>query len=354
MIDEPTELATYRTFRQFPLLHTSIREIGYVLDEKRSFKNSKQPLKSTGRIIAPRPTSNPLKELTRSCLPHINQLSTFRNEVLTNHFRHNPTPAADTHSSTKLSKDPFERAKEKLTRLSLSFDSKSSFNIMSGFADKYMSNVYFKSQIKHCLFISLTADEEESLFAYFLRVGSDTIDGADFSRFLLKLGSEARQKLRDELVKKRNEEVIERKSAQMEESARRRAYEDEHVTFRYSAEDTSTMLHKLSEAALKFEEQSDIAKLGFGAFLSPYEFKVQVEKTFGIKLSSEEAGAMTDYFKKETELYVDGIAFGKKFGRIRADAWRRHSLVQREIAKKTLKLRKMGQNVENYTQCLGR
>ena len=115
------------------------------------------------------------------------------------------------------------------------------------------------------------------------------------------------------------------------------------------------MLRRLDQAALKFEEASDIGKFGFGSFLRPIDFKTQVEKTLQCKFSAAETGALIDHFRGDTgDEYIDGIAFAKKFGRIRSEAWRRHHQNQRVLAEKNLRLRQMGQAVDNYFPVLGR
>ena len=115
------------------------------------------------------------------------------------------------------------------------------------------------------------------------------------------------------------------------------------------------MLRQLKLAALKFEEASDIGKFGFGSFLRPIDFKVQVERTLQCRFTPAESGALIDHFRSDaSDHYIDGIAFGKRFGRIRSEAWRRHHQSQRVLAEKNLKLRRMGQTVDNYFPVLGR
>ena len=129
----------------------------------------------------------------------------------------------------------------------------------------------------------------------------------------------------------------------------------QQISFEYTNEERESMLRQLNHAALKFEEASDIGKLGFGSFLRPIDFKTQVEKSLQCKFTPSEAGALIDHFRSDPgEEYIDGVAFGKRFGRIRNEAWRQHHQNQRALAEKNLKLRRMGQTVDNYFPVLGR
>ena len=357
------ELATYKSFRQFPHLHTSMREISAFLGHTTPIQfqqNRNSIFKST----------NKMKELTKSVLPEIHYLNDFKNEVLTSHSRNkylDPIKVASKIDNPDI-KDPLLSAKSKLTKFSLSYNSRSEFPLMAGFADKYMTRDYFKAQIKTCLHIHLSPSEENSLFDHFQPRENDTIDGIHFVRFLIRLGNEERKRLRIELQEKSSRRLKQENNAKISENEKyiRIIFDIFHsfnrmakqellqISYDYSNEDKKNVINYLNQAALRFEEASDVSKLGFGSFLRPIEFILQIEKTLQLKLNPRESGALIDYFRDEDQVYIDGVTFCKKFGRIRSEAWQRHHRTQRDLALKALKLRELGQNVDNYFPVLGR
>jgi hypothetical protein len=175
------ELSTYRTFRQFPDLHSSVRQISHQLKT-----NTSNTIKKTKRIDLNTSSLNLLKELTKSALPEINYLSTFRNEILTHH---KSITATTIEKSDETTLDSFESAKHKLTMLALSFNSQGMFTILSGFHDTFMSFEFFQSQLKRCLHLHLSLQEDVALFEYLKHKERDTLDGTDFIRLLFKLGT---------------------------------------------------------------------------------------------------------------------------------------------------------------------
>jgi hypothetical protein len=146
-------------------------------------------------------------------------------------------------------------------------------------------------------------------------------------------------------------------------------WEHEQISMSFSLNDKESSLIKLSAAALRIEDTADITKLGFDSLLTPYEFKLQLEKTLKLALTPEETGALIDYVRCNTgenhsKYYlkkrgnasdlIDGRVFGNKFCRIRAEAWRIHGREQKVIADKILSLRLKGQNVDMAPSVLGR
>ena len=191
------DLSTYRSFRQFPQLHTSMREISSLL--RNSAPHSLQKSSCSKAKLA---TS--LKDFTKSVLPEIHHLRDFKNEVLTPHFRKSqPVPKIPTVSRIQdFSSDPFCSAKAKLAIFSLSYHPRDEFQLLNGFSDKYMSRDYFRTQLRSCLRLNLNSFEEDALFEHFLPRANDTIDGIYFIRFLNKLRDEERKRIRNEMNRK--------------------------------------------------------------------------------------------------------------------------------------------------------
>jgi hypothetical protein len=92
-------------------------------------------------------------------------------------------------------------------------------NDLDGFQERVLDKHYFDYQLKRCLCIYLTPEE---LDAVFLSIDSDRsgfIDGVEFLRYFFRLGMEARNGIRLQVIastteietKKRREEFEERK-----------------------------------------------------------------------------------------------------------------------------------------------
>ena len=189
-----TELSTYRSFRRFPQLHASMREISVLL--RNSAPNTLQKSSSSkGKL-----TTN-LKRFSKSVLPEIHHLRDFKSEVLTPHFRkslprtRNTIPIQVQESSS----DPISSAKLKLAKFSMSYYPRDEFQLLNGFSDKYMSRDYFKTQLRSCLRLSLTSAEEDALFEFFGPRSNDTVDGIHFIRLLSKLKDDERKRIRNDI-----------------------------------------------------------------------------------------------------------------------------------------------------------
>lgn len=77
-------------------------------------------------------------------------------------------------------------------------------------------------------------------------------------------------------------------------------WQDSQIT-NFTPEDTESALRKLEEAAFRWDPGDQIESKyvkGFEAFLSPYEFKVQIDTSFGIKLTGAEVSGERGVFVK--------------------------------------------------------
>ena len=211
-MEEQSVINTYRSFRRFPELQASYREISQNVESLKSA--AKIQRRATLHTLSSLPTSTiAVKELTRSALPEINQLSKFRNDVLSNHFkRRNSQGVGVIGSSTRLHEkntdtapakvpaDCLSSAEDKLTKhLLASSKDLSSTGAMAAFDDKNVTREIFHILLKQSLRLYLTPGEEIALFRMLDPARRGCIDGRAFYLYYLKLGSEAKRRLRDEL-----------------------------------------------------------------------------------------------------------------------------------------------------------
>ncbi len=137
-----------------------------------------------------------------------------------------------------------------------------------------------------------------------------------------------------------------------------------------------TAMMKLKDAAFRWDPSNHIDSLftqGFEAFLTPYQFKQQIDKSFGIKLTGAEVKALfqfisgfltinspqigslvSEFSTREGDCCVDGYLFLKRFSSLQRVGWHEHEQqfdVFRKLKQRTLK---MGQNPHILPKMLGR
>lgn len=71
---------------------------------------------------------------------------------------------------------------------------------------------------------------------------------------------------------------------------RKRLQQDEQVSFEYTSEDKERVLKVLADASLKFDDAIDPVRYGFSSLLTPYDFKLQIERVINVRLNAAEAG----------------------------------------------------------------
>jgi hypothetical protein len=105
---------------------------------------------------------------------------------------------------------------------------------------------------------------------------------------------------------------------------------------------------KLCEVALAWDSTSDINEVklrGFDMYLTPYDFKVQLSRSFDLRLSGAEVGALLKKFiTKEGELAcVNGNAFLKFFTRLKKEVKLNHSRTLAGLQERKRRVLNMGQ-----------
>lgn len=80
-------------------------------------------------------------------------------------------------------------------------------------------------------------------------------------------------------------------------SVRIKEWEAAQIT-KFKDSDYMTAMMKLKDAAFRWDPSNHIDSLftqGFEAFLTPYQFKQQIDKSFGIKLTGAEVKALFQF-----------------------------------------------------------
>lgn len=403
---------TYKSFRHFPDLRMSAYEIEHMKTKRSSNLERSKPTINITRKLQRRSTHH-LDELSRSSLDEIgSSLSDFRKILLENRKKNQvllpgeraralPMPTSpnggldggDSMVSSlqgggasgllsqssqpyeEFTGEPVDIANQKLTKLSISFDAMSYNSHLAGFAGARLTKQEFETQLRRCINVNLKKAELDALFLQMDEDGSGLIDGVEFVRYFFRLGNEARWKMLMDTKEIQAKREAEKKKRKIEEFEKLKKWESEQVT-EFTTEDYDSAMHKLADAAFRWDPHNYIqcaAISGFEAFLSPYEFKMQVERSFNLRLTGAEVSAsdevhfnssnfsvvqtgslISSFSTREGEYCVDGYLFLKKFRSLQSLGWENHEKIQvinRMAKNRTLEL---GQNTDILPKLLGR
>lgn len=185
-------------------------------------------------------------------------------------------------SEESQSADPLLRANNKLKKIAVAFDSSSYNSHLAGFQGAKLQKQEFHMLLRRCLNIHLKASEFDALFTTMDADRSGLIDGVEFIRYFFHLGNEAkalihletkdRQRRRQELIKEKKERAL----------LRELNWQKAQIAS-FAPRDVASMEAKLQRAAFLYDPNNDVDHSilhRLRAFLSPYEFQLQVTKCF--------------------------------------------------------------------------
>jgi hypothetical protein len=258
-----------------------------------------------------------------------------------------------------LSVDPLESANLKLAKASVSYAPTGEVNILAGFQGQDLNAEEFDVQLKRCLQVNLNKKELAAMFASMDADGSGLIDGVEFTRYFLTIGNIAREKVRLETLEKHRRDAHREMQHAKEEEARIKEWEKSQVSHDTTDDDEKRVFKKLAKVALHWDNGSNVAAaklVGFDAYLTPYEFKAQLEASFDLYLEKEEIGALMKRYKNRAGEYcVDGKAFLQSFSTLRRTARAQHQKDLKKFADRKDKVLKLGKYYSDTGyQCLGR
>jgi hypothetical protein len=214
---------TYHSLRQFPELRRTVNDMQFI--QLRSSENSNPQSHSQGlsRVRTMRST-HILDELSKSCVEDINAMSEYRRLLLESRkkLKHTSEGTSSKIMLAPIEKEPelspSEAADQKLTKISISFDSQSYNSHLAGFSGSKLNKKEFAVHLRRCLNIHLKKSELDALFEKMDADGSMLIDGVEFVRYFFSLGAKARWALQLEMQERRTKEQQEVKAKAEEES----------------------------------------------------------------------------------------------------------------------------------------
>jgi hypothetical protein len=291
---------TFKTYRQFPELRLSIDQVQNLKLSRQEVANQLSQSKGIKRTVQIKSTHR-LDELSKSSLTELSSVMDDFRKILIENRRKNvmsgsssvasqSTASLKSESAEYEGLTPLEIANKKLKKISVSFDSQSYNSHLAGFQGAKLTKNEFETLLRRCLNINLKRIELDALFDTMDADGSLLIDGVEFIRYFFQLGNEARWKMlidTKEIQTKRKERM---KHRRILEQQRIKEWEDAQIK-KFSDKDYISAMVKLKDAAFNWDPSNHIDSVftkGFEAFLSPYQFKIQIEKSFSIKLTGAE------------------------------------------------------------------
>jgi hypothetical protein len=221
-------------------------------------------------------------------IPEVNEkMDNIRKSVLIERLNYRKSLAKERESFFPLSQiknkviDPLNSARSKLTKASLCFDSRSFINSLAGFQEgEPMSKEDVDTQLKRCLQINLSTEENDALFNSMDIDNSKYIDPVEFTRYFLSLGNIARDKSKQiiKIKKKRKEDLV--KKEILDEMERQKRWEELSISS-FVENDKHTAMKKLRDAAFKWD--STVDTLTTASFEGKY-FKLNIYNFLNILL----------------------------------------------------------------------
>lgn len=196
---------TFRSLRFFPEISKSIPSSTVCIETRTAELSAlakTKPKMSKTKKSATLKSTHYLDALCKSSLNEFSTLSQFRKQIINDREK----PNVMTRSTSSLGRtqaksvDPLVTGNDKLTKFAIRHDSRRANTDLEGFHGHTLNKDEFDYQLKRCLTIYLTREELDAVFTHVDTDCSLTIDGVEFLRYFFRLGQEARDAVRADVV----------------------------------------------------------------------------------------------------------------------------------------------------------
>jgi len=187
---------------------------------------------------------------------------------------------------------------------------------MKAFEEKTMPPHVFREQLKMVFNMQVNAAELGALMSVFDLDGEGVINCDEFAKVILNMGIAEREKevretiLRQKKADEARQRRIERKKAELESKNSLK------VNYTYTEQEFQSAINKLTEAAWGYDKNMSGAPT-LEAFeqkeMEPHVFQEQLRRSFLMKISPQELGAIMHYFDPEGTGKINCADFLKKF-----------------------------------------
>ncbi len=191
---------------------------------------------------------------------------------------------------------------------------------LEGFESVSMPPHVFKEQLKLVFNVKISIPELWALVAHFDKDHTGAINCRHFVNQFLRTGFEERDRIRDgwRTEQRRKREKDEQKEEQRLLETKQKALAE--VDFDFLETDFDAALAKFVHICHQFDRRQ-LGPAGFAAFdgetLSPAEFRETMKRTFNLKVTARELGAMVTYFDAAGKRVANCSAFLNSFVQVR-------------------------------------
>ncbi len=187
------------------------------------------------------------------------------------------------------------------------------------FIDYSLGSEEFRKQLRRAMGVNLTKEEAAALLRHNDRDGNGLMDGAEFLLMFFREAHEERSKAAQKVqsirrAREEDEKTSLKKEAEREEELDRRAASKD-----FTDSDARRVLRRLARKAATFDVTSEDGRRTsacFGCILRPAGMKEQLVKSFGMKTTRKELGALMHHFDKDGDGEVSGAEFMVTFSKL--------------------------------------
>ena len=215
----------------------------------------------------------------------------------------------------------FQSAFQKLTTGAMKYDRSGPGAVgLEGFEAVSMPPHVFKEQLKLVFNVNITLPELWALVAYFDRDNTGVVNCKHFLTQFLRTGLDERIRIRQGWRKEEAQKRDKDRAAEEQKEAEKRKKAWAEVDFDFLEPDFDAMLEKFVEMCFNFDRRQ-LGPAGLTAFevdsLNPSQFREMLKRTFNLKLTSRELGAMVTYFDSKSRRVADCAMFLNSVTQIR-------------------------------------
>lgn len=285
---------------------------------------------SMGSLVSTRSVRSTMSELTKSPFEDAEDgpLTSIRRNMMLKkrHARSGVLPAVNRRASVQAVHESLERASplesalHKLKKAAKKYDRyKDGTALTQCFADYQMEPAEFRMQMRRAIGVDLTKKEAVALHKHADRDSSGAIDGAEFLLMFFKEAHEEHSKDLHKRVKIR-EQMEEDKRIKKERAEKELVVRD-YACFstNFTMQDTKRVMRRLAKEAFEFDVTSESGKRtskNFCCELRPAALKEQLYKSFNMKVTKAELGALIAQFDKDGDGDVSGSEFMVTFSKL--------------------------------------
>ena len=223
------------------------------------------------------------------------------------------SPKSNPIKSASAKPKPLDSALRKLKKAARHYDRYRDGEVLTkSFADYKMESVEFRMQMRRAMGVNLNKREAEDLLNHADRDKSGTLDGAEFLLMFFKEAHgehaadvRSRLKLKQERLKLEKQRIADTERNEAEKDAK-------SFTTNFTERDTKRVLKCLAKHAANFDGMSEAGKrtcANFGCVLRPSALKEQLLKSFNMKVTKAELGALIAQFDRDGDGDVSGAEF---------------------------------------------